>query len=96
MLVKPHLSEFLTQMAAGNNDYQLTEVVIDAESPLAGVTPGQYGQIDRELVFVAVKRDGEPTRIRPEADGAFRVGDVVILAGTLESLARARGIAKAA
>ncbi len=96
MLVRPHLADFLTQMCAGDDDYQLSEIMIDPGSPLAGQTPETYGQREPGLVFVALKRTGEPTRIRPDATESFAVGDVVIVAGQLDAIARARSLAQAA
>ena len=96
MLVRPHLADFLTQMCAGDDDYQLSEIVVDPGSPLAGETPASFGKHQPELVFVALKRNGEPTRIRPDASEPFEVGDVAIVAGTLSALTQARTLAKAA
>lgn len=94
LLVRPHLTDFLAH--TGEDDYQLTELQIEHGSPLAGLSIREMGEREPQLVFVAHKRDGQATRIRPEAKEVLAAGDILIVVGQLEALARASEHAHAA
>ncbi len=93
MLIRPHLAEFLERAGHHDGGYQLTEITIEAASPLVGQTIATYGARENTLVFVAIRHPGGSTEIRPRATEAFRVGDVVIIVGDLESVARVTQLA---
>lgn len=86
LLVRPHLTDFLAH--TGEDDYQLTELHIQHGSPLAGLSILEMGQREPQLVFVAHKQDGEPARVRPATDKILAAGDVLIVVGELDALAR--------
>ncbi|MEM1109077.1 MAG: potassium channel protein [Planctomycetota bacterium] len=86
ILVRPYMTDFLAH--TGEDDYQLSELHIQPGSPLDGLTIREIGQREPQLVFVAHKRDGQPTRVRPEVDETLNPNDVLIVVGQLEALAR--------
>jgi voltage-gated potassium channel len=88
MLVRPHLADFLSRMEVGDGDCQLTEIILDEHHPLVGQTPERVGREEPSLVFVAVKPTDGPLRIRPDSRQPFCVGEVVIVAGTLQALSQ--------
>ena len=88
MLVKPHLTEFLAKSHGVESEYTLGEVMIDPHSSLAGQTLREYGAGEQSLVFVAVKRNDKPLKIRPAADEAFLPHDIVIVVGKPEAVLR--------
>ncbi|MEM8737748.1 MAG: potassium channel protein [Planctomycetota bacterium] len=87
LLVRPHMTDFLAH--TGEGDYQLTELHIKPDSNLAGTTLRTLGQREPHLVFVALKRCDQPARLRPDADHTLESGDVLIVVGQLDALARA-------
>jgi voltage-gated potassium channel len=94
LLVRPHLTDFLAH--TGEDDYQLTELPVHPRSPLAGLALQELAANESQLVFVALKRDGEPTRVRPDPLTTLRSGDVLIVVGQLDALARVKNHAQAA
>jgi voltage-gated potassium channel len=66
----------------------LDEVTIMEGSPLVGQTICQYGELDPSTVFVAIRRPGGATIVRPECQETFEAGDRVIVAGTPADLSR--------
>lgn len=86
LLVRPHMTDFLAH--TGEDDYQLTELHIQTDCPLVGLTVDQLGQREPQLVFVAHKRLGEPTRLRPDVELTLAAGDILIVVGQLDALAR--------
>ena len=55
---------------------------------LADQTLREYGSREPTLVFVAIRRPQRGTQIRPSADEIFQPGDVVIVVGTPDAVAR--------
>ncbi|MEO0514265.1 MAG: potassium channel protein [Planctomycetota bacterium] len=94
LLVRPHMTDFLAQ--TGEGDYQLTELQLKPESPLVGLTILEIGEREPQLVFVAHKPVGQPARVRPELDEVLNAGDILIVVGQLDALARAADHAAAA
>ncbi|MEM7626726.1 MAG: potassium channel protein [Planctomycetota bacterium] len=94
LLVRPHLTDFLAH--TGEDDYQLTELEIQHGSPLAGLSIAEFGQREPQLVFVAHKRGGQPARVRPDTSEVLAAGDVMIVVGELDALARVSEHAAAA
>ncbi|MEO1236288.1 MAG: potassium channel protein [Planctomycetota bacterium] len=86
LLVRPHMTDFLAH--TGEDDYQLSELHIRPDSELAGTTIEALGSAEPQLVFVALKRDDQPTKLRPDMSHILEPGDVLIVIGQLESLAR--------
>jgi len=55
----------------------------------------EYGKKEPTIVFVAIKRDGEETHVRPVATRSFESGDIIITAGKPEALSRMSALARA-
>lgn len=86
-IIHPHTSEFL-HSAEDANRFELGDVVIAPESAIAGRSIRELGGGDLdEIVFVAIKRLGGATRIRPGGDTRLQGGDVLIVAGKPANLA---------
>ncbi len=77
LLVRPNLAEFLSH----GSGYELSEVTIGPGSPLVGMTLEEYGEKERKIVFVAIKRKDGSTQIRPFAGERFHEDDVAIIVG---------------
>ena len=86
LLVRPHMTDFLTH--AGEDGYQLTEMRVPADSPLVGMTMRELSEREPQLVFVALKREGQPARVRPRYGEVLQANDVLIVVGELDTLGR--------
>lgn len=86
LLVRPNTTDFLAH--TGNDEIQLSELLVKPGSRLAGQTLRQLGETESDLVFVALKTDGSPTRLRPPLSHQLIEGDVLIIVGELSTLAR--------
>ncbi len=59
-ILHPHLAELLRHTQQRMSDFQMSEVSVERESPLAGQTAETYGRSEESIVFVAVRKpDGE-------------------------------------
>lgn len=88
MLIRPKLADFLQRARTSESGYQLTEVEVDPGSPLLGQSLEQLGVRERDLAFVALQPAGGVAQVRPDASHILAAGDSVIVAGSLEALAR--------
>ncbi len=96
MLTKPHLADFLENSRAHDSDFALSEIEIQPGSTLAEMTFREYGATEQSLVFVAVKKSGSSTQLRPAASDRFGEGDVVIVVGEPDVISRMSALAQAA
>jgi len=87
-ILRPHLAEFLRCGRSASADFELGEVTIEKGSPVVGQTVSEFGGSEEAVVFVAMKRPGGETIVRPGGNVAFQTGDVVIVAGSPKDLAR--------
>lgn len=88
MLTKPHLADFLEKSRGADSEYALSEITILPDSELLDRTIRDYGVSEPSIIFVAIKREEHGTRLRPTADERIQAGDVFIVAGDTESIAR--------
>jgi len=86
LLVRPHMTDFLAN--TGEDDYQLTEFNIQDGSSLHGLTILELGKREPQLVFVAHKTKDGSTRVRPRTDTVLDAGDILVIVGQLDALAR--------
>ncbi|MEM6458619.1 MAG: potassium channel protein [Planctomycetota bacterium] len=94
LLVRPNTTDLLAQ--TGEDGYQLTELSVAPGSSLSGMSLLKLGKREPDLVFVAHKRPGEATRLRPDMSLTLETGDVLIVVGELAALARVSPLAAAA
>jgi len=87
-ILRPNLAEFLRTNGHAGQDFEMSEVTVGAGSPLAGKSVAEFGKQESSIVFVAVKRSGGQTIIRPGGSMVFEIGDVVIVAGERQALVR--------
>ncbi len=85
---RPHLAEFLRKSNRHDSEFSLSEVCVTSDSPLAGESLQAYGQRERSIAFIAIKRDGGETIFRPSGDVRFQPDDVIIAAGVPDALSR--------
>jgi len=85
---RPHLAEFLRQSNRHDSEFTLSEICVTPDSPLAGESLQTYGQRERSIAFIAIKRLGEGTIFRPSGDVRFQPQDVIIAAGVPDALSR--------
>ena len=86
-ILKPSLSEFLELAHDRAQDLELVEMTVGDRSRLSGCAVDEY-DAEEGLVIVAVKRAGESMRLRPAGDATIDAGDVIIVAGGRDALAR--------
>ena len=77
-----------------SGDFELSEIEIQKGSILIGRTIRQYGQIENSISFVAIVRLSSETKMKPHGNESFQPGDVVIVAGYAQDLARMKELAQ--
>ena len=92
LITRPNTADLMELVAEqGNLNVELDELHLPADSPLAGQTIGgsqahhRYG-----LLVLAVKRGVGEMTVNPLTDFAFAQGDIMIVLGKAESIARFR------
>jgi uncharacterized protein with PhoU and TrkA domain len=78
---KVHIEEIL-QLSEG---YGVASVLIEKESKIAGLTLGQSGLREGDLMVLSIERDEEVTLV-PKAQSKIQVGDLLVCYGKLENL----------
>lgn len=84
-ILRPQLAQFLHSNRSG--DIELGEFTIANDSPLVGETVRSVGERLPTVVFVAVRRHGAHSPIRPGGTQEFAVGDTITVAGPRGDLA---------
>ncbi len=87
-ILRPHLTEFLRNSNVECDNVDLNEISVEDGSAIAGMTIIDFGRTEDEIVFVAIKKVDGTTTVRPNGNTRFAAGDVVIVAGHPEDLAR--------
>jgi voltage-gated potassium channel len=85
---RPHLAEFLRKSNRHDSEFSLSEVAIGRGSSLAGESLQSYGQREKSIAFIAIKRHGGETIFRPGGNVQFEADDVIIAAGVPDALSR--------
>ncbi len=85
-ILKPNLAEFMDLTGDRSEDFELAEIMIETKSALDGSTIRDKGSRFGNALVIALKRDGRPTRLRPDPDEALGGGDVLIVAGDVRSI----------
>ena len=83
-ILRPQLAEFLRKHR--NSDIELGELTIGGESPLAGQSVRQVGEMFPTIVFVALQRAEGKLMVRPGGNEAFAAADTITVAGTRKAL----------
>lgn len=87
-ILHPHLAELMRHAQQHVSCFEMSEVPVGEGSPLDGMTAEEYGSSEENIVFVGVKKSDGELRLRPRGNTQFVAGDVVIVAGPTEDLAR--------
>ncbi len=87
-ILHPHLAELMRHTQHRMSNFEMSEVSIGHGSPLANQTAEEYGRGEENIVFVAVKKSDGEMRLRPRGHTRFLAGEVIIVAGPAEDLAR--------
>ncbi|HED64921.1 MAG TPA: potassium channel protein [Planctomycetes bacterium] len=88
-VLRPHVADFLAHVKVGGRDVALHEVEVVEGSPLVGKTLEVYGRSEgSRLVFVALRRPGKGLYMPPKGGLRLLAGDVLIVAGDAEQVAR--------
>ena len=90
--IRPNTSAYLDQVfSTESENVELTELEVDESSPLLGSTVADT-EAEHGLVVVAHRQaDGDEFSSPHSFDGAFGLGDVIILLGDRRSVAAVRG-----
>ena len=78
---KVHIEEILQQ----SEGYGVASVLIEKESKIAGLTLGQSGLREGDLMVLSIERDEEVIPV-PKAQSKTQVGDRLIIYGKMENL----------
>jgi K+/H+ antiporter YhaU regulatory subunit KhtT len=78
---KVHIEEILQQ----SEGYGVASVLIEKEATIAGLSLGQSGLRERDLMVLSIERDEEVIPV-PKAQSKIHVGDRLICYGKLENL----------
>lgn len=88
MLVRPKLAEFLERARTSESGFQMTEISVEPGSSLVGQKIAEFGAKEPTLTFVALQKSDGQTHVRPRANDTLGGGDVLIVAGELDAIAR--------
>jgi voltage-gated potassium channel len=88
LITRPYLTQFIKDSRQNGSGYDMGGVNICEGSPLIGQTVREFGCQEPSIVFVAIQRKGEETRIRPRPDEMFQEDDVVIVVGESDAMER--------
>jgi voltage-gated potassium channel len=87
-ILRPAIVDFLeiSTLGRGAEDVALEEIRVAAACAMVGRTIGALEQQSPRLRIVALKRDGEPTRITPDGSTRVSEGDYLVVIGERSSL----------
>jgi voltage-gated potassium channel len=85
-ILRPKLSEYLRNNRSKECYLELMEFTIMENSPMEGNKLIEVGKYFSNVVFVAIKRPGQPPNVRPGGDEIFQSGDIVTIAGNPDEL----------
>jgi len=91
LMIRPGACEFLDVVSAGNlPEYQLSEVSVTADSPLAGKTiAGTKLREESGVTILSVRKHGERSfNPNPPTGTLIEEGDILILIGTPEQMTK--------
>ncbi|HSD11561.1 MAG TPA: NAD-binding protein [Candidatus Binatia bacterium] len=97
-ILRPAVVDFLeiSTLGRGEEDIALEEIRAAASCPMIGRTIGALEQQSPRLRIVALKRNGEPTRITPDGSTPVSEGDYLVVIGERTSLAQLAQLAQGA
>lgn len=85
-ILNPNLALLFRNGPRTEYGFELSEVRIRRDSILAGRQIAEFGKHANSIVFVALRRPGQETIIRPGGGEHFLPDDVVVVAGRVEEL----------
>jgi len=87
-IARPSVVDFLGLILPGRGDEEINieEVVVPAQSHLAGKTIGEVERENERVRVVALKRGGEPIHLIPTPQTVLAAGDLLIAIGARASL----------
>ena len=80
-ILRPKLAEFLQKSRRQGCEFELTEFTVPPGSPVAGCPVKDVGMNYPSVVFIGMKRPGQPSVVRPGGSHVFQEGDVFMIAG---------------
>jgi voltage-gated potassium channel len=97
-ILRPAVVDFLeiSTLGRGAEDVALEEIRVAAACAMIGRTIGALEQQSPRLRIVALKRDGEPTRITPDGSTPVNEGDYLVVIGERSSLEQLAQLAQGA
>jgi voltage-gated potassium channel len=97
-ILRPAVVDFLeiSTLGRGAEDVALEEVRVAASCPMIGQTIRALEQQSPRLRIVALKRNGEPTRITPDGSTPVNEGDYLVVIGERASLGQLAQLAQGA
>jgi voltage-gated potassium channel len=94
-LRKPAVGEFIDSLTADELGPEFEQVLVEPTSPLAGQELGAaIRRPDLDLVIVSIQRKGGEILFNPTPDTRIEGGDVLIVIGRTESLAKLNQLAR--
>jgi voltage-gated potassium channel len=97
-ILRPAVVDFLeiSTLGRGEEDVALEEIRVAAACAMIGRTIGALEQQSPRLRIVALKRNGEPTRITPDGSTPVNEGDYLVVIGERTSLGQLAQLAQGA
>jgi voltage-gated potassium channel len=97
-ILRPAVLDFIDVATRTEHiELQLEEVLVAAESPLAGRTLGESSlRTRRNVIVVAIEQTGRPTIFNPPDAQVVRAGDKLVMLGHREHLGEVERLARSA
>jgi voltage-gated potassium channel len=92
MITRPSTAHLINLVDEGSNsDFDLDELQVSADSPLLSKTVEQTGVHSKHrLLLVAIKKPDGALKFNPDASESFAVGDILMVIGHRDNIARFR------
>jgi voltage-gated potassium channel len=96
-ILRPAVVDFLeiSTLGRGEEDVALEEIRVAAGCAMVGRTVGELERTSPRLRIVALKREGEPTRVTPNGSTLVDDGDYLVVIGERSSLEQLAQLAQA-
>lgn len=89
-ILQPEVARLMPGLEGDDHQLQFAEVAVTPTSPFAGIKIAALGAAHPRLAIVAARNSAGEIAIRPPADRVLSAGDVLIVAGEADDVAKLR------